>query len=48
MDVWQMGAWCIHEKLIVGQYGWIGSGGEYNIKPEKQVGLDPDGLGRSY
>lgn len=47
-DVRKMGAYCIHEKLIVGQYGWIANGEWYNIKLEKQVGLDLDELCRSY
>lgn len=47
-DVRKMGAHCIHEKLIVGQYGWTGNGEWYNIKLEKQVGLDLVELCRSY
>lgn len=35
-----MGALYMYEKLIVAQYGWIGNGEWYNIKLEKQVGLD--------
>ena len=47
-DVWKMRAHCIHEKLIVGQYCWIANGECYNIKLEKQVGLDFAELCRSY
>ena len=46
-DVWQMGAWCIHEKLMLGQCGWIGNGGWYNINLKKQVEVDLGGLCRS-
>lgn len=42
--VWQMRACCIYEKLIVGQYAWIGNGGWYKLKLQQQVGVDLAGL----
>lgn len=47
-DVRKTGAHCVGEKLIVAQYGWIGNGEWYNIKLEKQGGLDLAELCRSY
>lgn len=34
-DAQQMGTWYLFENFIVGQYGWIGNGGCYNIKLDK-------------
>lgn len=39
-----MRACCIYEKLIVGQYAWIGNGGWYKLKLQQQVGVDLAGL----